>query len=307
LRIDIEVARRMDKKILRNLPDENAALYVLHRGSEHLLRTIAERGGFCVLEQTAAPIRIDRRLVLEEHDTFPDWSAASHPLSDLSWFADMEERGWRLADLIICGSEYVRHGIGECGGPTERCRVVPSGIDSRFSEIKRMRHDGPLRVLTVGAVGLRKGSPYVLAVAKYLQKKAVFRMVGPFHGEVRIRRLLQEHLQLTGQVPRSRVAKEFEWADLFFLPSVSEGSAMVVYEALSAGLPVVCTPNTGSVVRDGYNGYLVPIRDVGRMCERIEAIADDPALLARLSENARSSRSDWSFEGYRQRLVKSLT
>src|SRR5208283_380502 len=109
----------------------------------------------------------------------------------------------------------------------------------------------PLRVLTVGTVGLRKGSPYVLEAAKQLTGKAVFRMVGGIGVTREAETQLREHLELTGAVSRNEIAKHFEWADVFLLPSICEGSATVTYEALAHGLPVICTPNTGSVVRDG--------------------------------------------------------
>ncbi len=71
------------------------------------------------------------------------------------------------------------------------------------------------------------------------------------------------------------------------LPSLCEGSATAVYEALAAGLPVICTPNTGSVVRHGIDGYIVPIRDVHETAQILRQLADNPALLARMSESAR--------------------
>lgn len=309
LRADIEAVRRMDRRILRGLSDgdlENTVFYFMERGSEELMGAVKNRGGTCVMEQAAPPVKVDRRLILEESRSFPDWKNSTEVLSNLHWFSEMEERLWNLADLIVCGSDFVRQSIEECGGPVERCRVVPSGIDGRFYGLNRTSHKGPLRVLTVGIVGLRKGSPYVLNLAKSLKGKAVFRMVGPFHGEERVRDSLDEHLQFRGQIPRVQIAKEFEWADVFFLPSLSEGSALVVYEALSAGLPVVCTPNTGSVVRNGYNGFVVPIRDVDAMRASLERLADDRALLDQFSRNAKNSYSDWSFENYRDRLVKTV-
>ena len=65
----------------------------------------------------------------------------------------------------------------------------------------------------------------------------------------------EPHIHLVGAVPRSQVVPHFEWADVFFMPSVCEGSATVTYEALMSGLPVIATPNPGSVVIDGVNGF----------------------------------------------------
>ena len=47
-------------------------------------------------------------------------------------------------------------------------------------------------------------------------------------------------------------------ADVFVFPSLFEGSAVVTYEAIACGLPSIVTPEAGSVVRDGVEGFLVP-------------------------------------------------
>ena len=65
-------------------------------------------------------------------------------------------------------------------------------------------------------------------------------------------------------------------ADVFVFPSLFEGSAVVTYEALACGLPSVVTPNAGSVVRDGLEGFVVPPRDVEALAARMEQLGDDP-------------------------------
>ena len=140
---------------------------------------------------------------------------------------------------------------------------------------RREERNGPLRVLTVGTVGLRKGAPYVLEAARQLQGQAIFRMVGPSALSSYGERQLQHAVELVGAVPRSIVAEHYAWADVFLLPSVCEGSATATYEALASGLPVICTPNTGSVVEDGAQGFVVPVRDVAAIVARIAQLSAD--------------------------------
>lgn len=285
-----------------------AITYTFDRSGLEIMQQTKSQGGMCIMEQTVAPFAIDQKILLEEYVRFPEWTSTIESLSDSSWLIDREQQEWELADLIICGSEYVRAGIKACGGPVEKCQVVPYGIDGRLarkSEIPVV-HNSPLRVLTVGSVSLRKGAAYIAEVAKRLSKEAEFRFVGPINITAKARSLLEEHVELTEQVPRDQIAQHFAWADVFFLPSLNEGSAMVVYEALSAGLPVICTPNTGSVVRDGHNGYIVPVRDVDAMCEVIVSLADDRFKLNKLTANAILSNADYSFEGYRDRLLNCI-
>jgi glycosyltransferase involved in cell wall biosynthesis len=178
-------------------------------------------------------------------------------------------------------------------------------VDSHFS-VPARRRSGPLRVLTVGTVDLRKGAPYVLETAKRLQGQATFRMVGPIAVSASAQAELRGAVELTGAVPRSEVLAQYAWADVFFLPSLCEGSATATYEALACGLPVVCTPNTGSVVRDGIDGFVVAVRDTAAMAERLRQLHQDRALLESASEQARQRADEFTLEAYRRRLMHAL-
>ena len=121
------------------------------------------------------------------------------------------------------------------------------------------------------------------------------------------RKQLSECVELTGPVPRAVIHEHYAWADVFLLPSICEGSATVCYEALAAGLPVVTTPNSGSVVRDGVDGFVVPIRDADAIVERLERLASVPNLLEEMSTNALQRAAEFTVEKYGQRLLATLS
>jgi glycosyltransferase involved in cell wall biosynthesis len=102
------------------------------------------------------------------------------------------------------------------------------------------------------------------------------------------------------------MAEHYAWADLFLLPSICEGSATVCYEALAAGLPVITTENAGSVVRDGIDGFIVPIRDPGAIAERLENLHRDRALLESMSRAALERAREFTVEKYAERLLSAL-
>jgi glycosyltransferase involved in cell wall biosynthesis len=203
-----------------------------------------------------------------------------------------------------------------CGGPVEKCVVVPYGVDlppnrnlesdQRLEATKNADGERPLRVLTVGTVGLRKGSPYVLAAARRMKGKAQFRMVGPIDTTLQAQAELRADLELLGAVPRSEIAQHYRWADVFLLPSVCEGSATATYEALGYGLPVICTPNVGSVVREGIDGYILPIRDVDLIVDKLEQLANNPELRAGLVSHARQRAREFTVAAYGRQLLAAL-
>ena len=164
-----------------------------------------------------------------------------------------------------------------------------------------------LRILFCGAVGLRKGVPYLLQAANRLRSlNFEFRLAGPVNIAGAALRDLQSAAEVLGGLPRSEVRKHYEWADVFVLPSLCEGSATVCYEALASGLPVITTPNAGSVVRDSIDGFIVPIRDADAIAERLERIATEPGLLGKMSEQARGRAAEFTVAKYGERLISTI-
>lgn len=299
-------SRRFCELILGDSLGDADAVYTFNSAGLELLTEARRRGLRTVMEQTIAPYALEASLLEEEHERYPDWEPPILSDPSVKEFVAREEAEWAQADVILCGSDFVRNGVVACGGPVDRCRVVPYGDDEKVPLPGKERHSGPLRVLTVGAVGLRKGSPYVLAAAGQLAGIAEFRMVGSLAILPQATRRLGARVDLVGVVPRSEVRQHFAWADVFLLPSLCEGSASVVYEALSAGLPVICTPNTGSVVRDGVDGYIVPVRDVQAMSAALARLAGNPRLLKEMSTNATERAKEFTLGRYSQRLVAAL-
>ncbi len=281
-------------------------IYTFNTAGLELLQTARQKGLKGIMEQTIAPHQIEYNLLQQEQELHPGWSEPLQKDEYRQEYIDREQQEWSQADIILCGSEFVRDSIGKCGGPVERCVVVPYGVDTKFQVSPKTPHHSPLRVLTVGSVGLRKGTPYVLEVAKRLKGKAVFRMVGPINVSAQATSSLQENLELVGQVPRSQIHQHYAWADVFLLPSICEGSATVTYEALACGLPVIATPNTGSILRDNIDGYIVPIRDVDAIVSKLELLIAQPKLLQQMNAQALKISELGSLTSYQTRLLQVL-
>ncbi|MBM3541772.1 MAG: glycosyltransferase, partial [Alphaproteobacteria bacterium] len=91
-------------------------------------------------------------------------------------------------------------------------------------------------------------------------------------------------------VPHGEVHALYQDADLFVFPSLHEGSAFANLEAMASGLPVITTLRAGSIVRDGEDGYIVPIRNVDALMARIERLYRDKALRDAMGTSARARR-----------------
>ncbi len=284
-------------------------IYVFRSAGLELLEHARREGKKAFMEQPIAPKESERRLLREEHERHGEWEDAPGQNTYASEYATREKKEWQQSDLIFCGSDFVRDEIDRNGGPVERCAVVPYGVDLGIDpEETRRAPESKLRVLTVGTVGLRKGTPYILRAAQKCASIASFRVVGGIDARDTVRTRLAEHVDLTGRIPRSKVRKHYRWADVFLLPSICEGSATVTYEAMAAGLPVICTPNTGSIIRDGRDGFIVPIRNADAISEKVNELASNRNLREKMSHQARVRYEEaGSLESYRERLVNVIT
>jgi glycosyltransferase involved in cell wall biosynthesis len=278
-----EFATEFAKKIVKHgLPDMDVLLG-FNGASLELFKYAKKKGIYCVLDQTSNPKPNEDRLTEEEYSRSRAWLPEGTRWTRQERFSSREREEWSVADTILAGSSFVRRGLVECGVPAQKIRVIPSGIDlTHFSPPIRTGFDGkrPLRVLFVGRVSIMKGIQYLLPALQLLGPSRVeAKLVGDLSIEPDKLSLFRDVATAVGAVPRTQIAEEYRWADVFCFPSITEGSASVVYEALASGLPVITTPNAGSIVKDGVNGVIVPIRDVAGLAEAIKRYCEDPILL----------------------------
>jgi glycosyltransferase involved in cell wall biosynthesis len=96
--------------------------------------------------------------------------------------------------------------------------------------------------------------------------------------------------------------------DIFCLPSLVEGRALVMQEAMSQGLPIIITPNTGGedLIISGCTGFLVPIRNPEAIAQKINWFIDNKCRIAKMSKKAKNHALKYSWENYAETICKSL-
>lgn len=256
----------------------------------------------CVLEQTMAPHAVSARLIRAEEDRWPQYTngEASVPFRLTS---EREEAEWLLADIIVCPSQFVVDGIAERGGPTERCYVLPYGVgDATLDDLQpkpKTLTAPPLRILFCGEVGLRKGAHYLLEAVKQVQTRAVeVRFAGAVSLPNEIVEVAPKNVRFEGRVPRSQIMSLYSWADVLVLPSVCEGSATVIYEAIASGVPVICTPNAGPPNHSGIN--VIPAGDLKALVHSLESFQTMSDV------GTFPSAEEYSLHGYGKRILELL-
>jgi glycosyltransferase involved in cell wall biosynthesis len=201
----------------------------------------------------------------------------------------------------------------------DRVVVIPNGVDTqRFNpdihgeEIRRrLGVDRGKIVLFVGALTQwhRYKGLEVLIQAMALMRDQVpearLVIVGAGQLETEYRQLVSRHsltscVIFAGNVPDDELPKYYACSDMLALPSKdrSEGFGLTILEANATGKPAIGTTVGGipSVIRDGYNGLLVPPNDPSALAEAIKKALSDDDLLKRMGRNGRAfaERREWS-------------
>jgi starch synthase len=200
-----------------------------------------------------------------------------------------EEEIYASADAITVPSTVAKRSFVAMGIAPEKVHVIPYGV--RLDHFTRTE-DPPqnaFEVLFAGQVSLRKGIPYLLqAFARLNHSNKRLTIAGAIQDDLRnlLATLPTDNVVFTGPLPKSQLAKKMSASHLLVLPSVEEGLALVQGQAMACGCPVLATTATGAedLFTDGQQGFIVPDRDVDALTQRMQQIADDPALQHQLSE-----------------------
>ena len=263
-----------------------------------------------ILEQCIAIHKIEVELLEIERKNFPEWEYWESNSQAMLEFIEREKEELALADIIICPSEFVEKSVISLNPSYKsKTRVVPYGVALSLKKCSPKIYLGnrPLKILTVGAVGLRKGSPYILEAAKHFVGKVEFTIVGDYSQLSKdIVSELKAYINLVGHVSRDKVSEFYKCADVFLLPSICEGSATVTYEAMQYGLPLIVTPNTGSVVRNGEEGIIIEAGNSQCLVDAINILLNSPYLVSKYSSKVINRASYASLDSYSKRLSEVL-
>jgi len=298
---------------------ERHVLFSYSYAARDLFREAKRRGWTTVLGQID-PGQGEQRLVDDLRARYPEWTKSAGWVPPPYYWAEWHEE-CGLADRIVVNSEWSKSLLVNEGVAAEKIEVVPlayeaeggergaeSGeVGSRKSEIRepseknrgkidevcaangriyaeRFTMERPLRMLFLGQANVRKGIHDLVEAARLLGDGPWrFDVVGRYEA---IPAGVPASVVFHGQVPRSEAKAWYDGADVFLLPTHSDGFALTQIEAMAHGLPVLATSCCGEVVRNGVNGVIFPVGDPEALAGVIRSLALEPRRLEPMSRAA---------------------
>ena len=239
------------------------------------------------------------KVIVERASTHPDWQAqvleseysnAVDPIDHVRMNEELE-----LADGINVPSEFAASTFPS--HLKEKITVIPFGVDTDHFCPKPQSHD-PYRVLFAGDNILRKGIRYLLEAWESVDTPYWELMIKT---NVRLG-VRKQNIRLISEVPD--MAELFNQADVFCLPTVEEGQALVVWEAMACGLPCVVTKEAGSLITDNITGVVVPSKDPKAIFLTLQDLVGSPSKRQRLGRAARNLAMQYPWSRYGKTLYE---
>jgi len=159
------------------------------------------------------------------------------------------------------------------------------------SKFQPRKHAGDLleAYLTLSPDGRQEPVPYLLFVGDGEERPTL---------EQKARETGWSSIRFLGFKNQTDLPPLFDLCDVFVLPSEAEQWGLIVNEVMNAARPVIVTDEVGAapdLVRDGENGYIVPVGDIEALARRLRGITGDPAQARRMGERSLEIIQGWGF------------
>ncbi len=237
----------------------------------------------------------------------PPYSLHLH--GDMAVYGADHRQKMQNAAFVGVAARPLLQQVADMGVPRDRAFRMTMGVDlSRFeARPPRPPGSGPLHLVSVSRLALCKGHVFALEGVRRVVDAGVhlrYSIAGAGADrdaiEADVARLgLQEQVRFLGPLSEGKVSALLKEADVCLLTSIGlgEASPVAVMEAMSSGVPAICSRigGTADMIESGVDGILVDQADVGAIARAIHALATDRSVLAHMSGSARK-RAERDFD-----------
>jgi glycosyltransferase involved in cell wall biosynthesis len=312
------VCRSLDERVARTVRQAKPrwhGVYAYEDGALESFRAAAAAGIRRIYDLPIAYYSTAQRLLKDEAVRLPEWEPTLGGTRDSPAKLERKAQEMELADLVVCPSRFVlesipeelrsrkRCTVAEFGSPASAEGTVASDTPPSFSPSR------PLRVLFAGSMTQRKGLADLFGAFRMINRRDVELVVmgSPSASQEFYR---SQYSDFRYEPPRSHaeVLQLMRSCDVFVLPSIVEGRALVQQEAMSCGLPLIVTANAGAedLIVEGMTGFLVPIRSPEAIVEKILWFLQNPTMLPQMRMAVVRKAATLTWEAYGKKVVAAV-
>lgn len=304
-----------------NLYDRRAASAIDHcdifvgwaHQSLFQMREAKVRGAKAIIERGSTHIEYQQHVLDEERKKLGLAPMAGNSVQ--SMIRDKQLKEYHEADYIMVPSEFARKTFIERGFSESKILKNPYGVNlDRFHPLgnKTFLKDNTLRVLSVAPLGVQKGTHVLLeAVAAFRKqgKKIHLTLIGQIEPEFNdwmkksnFTSVIDKHEEF---VANTDLLRYYHEADVFALPSIQEGLALVLAEAMASGLPVIASDRTGAeeLIEHGESGWIIPGSDTNALIQAFTEASESRERLTQYADAAHARIDRFTWDAYGERAI----
>jgi len=259
----------------------------------------------CLYDLPIAFYKTAQKIQKDEAALFPVFSSSLKAINEPRWKIERKEEEIALADHIFCASSFTKMSLLSEGISDDRITVIPYGAPTDYF-LPDSKKDNVFRVIFVGRVGPRKGVHYLIDAWQSLRlSNAELLLIGVNEFPDGWLEKYSNSVHYVRSVPHKYLKEYYNSADVLVLSSLVEGFGLVLLEAMACGVPVITTPNSAGpdIVNEGVNGFIVPIRNVKAIEEKIEWCYQNSQELSQMKIEARKTAEYYTWGKYRKILA----
>jgi alpha-maltose-1-phosphate synthase len=298
----------LDRQVAEHHLEGLDAIYSYEDLAATTFKKAKERGILCLYDLPIPYYQMTGDIMRQEAELFPAIAPAIENIRESAEKIDRKQQEIQLADRIFVASSISKQSLLDVNVPTEKIIVVPYGAPVDYFQ-PQPKQDKNFRALFLGQISPRKGVHYLLSAWRKLDlKDAELVLVGQNRFPTGWLERYSDLCTYIPSVPHLLLNKYYSSASIFVFPSLIEGFAMVLLEAMACGIPIITTPNTAGpdIITDGVEGFIIPIRDVAAIEEKLEWGYSHPQELAQMGRAARRRAEELTWSLYRQRLASQV-
>lgn len=309
--LDRYVASQLTKTYNSN---KISAVYAYEDGALATFKKAKQLGLKCIYDLPIAYWQTGRQLMLEEADRLPHWAGTlGGGIVDSAQKLERKTLELEMADVVVTPGSFVKDSLPVWAND-KKVIVSPFGSPTNSNintaqENRNVSVNRPLRILFAGSMSQRKGLGDLFAAIKLVNSKNIELVV--MGAPMAPMQFYKNQVVFTFEAgrPNSEVLALMRSCNVFCLPSIVEGRALVMQEAMSQGLPIIITANTGGadLVIEGKTGFLVPIRSPQSIADKITWFLQNRKETAEMGIQAKAHASKYNWTAYASKIIHSLT
>ncbi len=212
----------------------------------------------------------------------------------------------KYVDLFIVPSEVTKESLILENISENKIIIIPFGVDSNKFKPKK-KSNKIIKFAFSGNVNQRKGIPYLIEAFNELNLEnselniygRVYPEINKWLNESSNKKIIFHGFKdLTKELPNNHV---------FVFPSLLEGSAKSIYEAMASGLPIITTHNSGSIIEDNKEGFIIPVQDKIKLKEKMLYFYNNIDSINIMGNRARKKALEYTWERYAKDVIKYYT